>query len=1009
MNAPRRTYAFTIIVTFAGLALLGLCLLPLLPLKLAPAGVLPRMVVAYSLPGASARTVEADVTLPVESLLGRLDGVVSIESQSADGRGRVIVDFDTSTDLDDARLEASMLLRNARAAMPQGIVGPAIAFKGAAAADNAPAFTFAVTAPPSAGVADIRRACSDKALAPLADLADVDRVECTGDDNTVSVIECDPQALDACGVDAAVVARAVSAAASEGYATVVSDGRTSLSVAVTAPCADSLELSRIFIPLKGGGVVALSRLASLSRREGAPSSAFRMNGTDAAYLNVYATPGANVIDLASRIDARLPALRDALPEGYGLTLVFDGAEQIRAELRNVLVRTALTVLILLVFVALCTRSLSYVAIVAICLAVTQAVAFIFYRLLGVEIQLYSLAGICISLNLVIDNIIVMAGNVAAGRGRRGFTAILAATLTTVGALSVIFFLDRVLVVSLRDFALVVAVNLAVSLAVALFLVPALALRLDLRRRSLSPRFTSALRTRYDAILPFIARRRLLVMRAFALVFAWSLKLFIDDVRERHFSFTPPTEAVVRISARLPEGATFQAMDGYMRRMEAFVAAIPAVAMFRTEIQSPRNASIEVRFKGRDRSAPYVAAQEIIRMAQMLGGPAWHVDGLPGTSFENEIRSDIGALIVELKGYEYGRLNQYASALRDSLMRSLRIKEVRLTSSASVMADDYSRYHLRVSADDLARDSISFRDFAAAMANSGEKRLVDAGHSGEVMVTLGESVRDAWALANTPIAAGGKTIRPGRYFNIAKEQAPQEIVRKNQEYLLYLHFDYIGDASTGKAYVDKCIAENKRALQPGYAISRLDFGHDSDSDSTNYPFLLVLIGLIAFFLAAILFNSLRMAIAIILLIPASLSGLFLTFRYITPRFDEGGFAAMILLAGITVNAGIYLADAYLVARRSENASPVRAYAKAVRQKAEPVAMTVVSTLVGFIPFLIGPGEPYFWFALAAGTIGGMLMSLPAIALLLPAMILPASGKRKSSARKLLGNNKNGGHD
>lgn len=998
MNASRRTYAFAIIVVFAGLSLLGLCLLPLLPLKLAPAGVLPRMVVAYALPGASARTVESDVTLPVESLLGRLEGVVDIESHSADGRGRVAVDFAPGTNLDDTRLEASMLLRNARTAMPRGIVGPSIAFQGAAAADNAPAFTFAVTAPADVPVAEIRRACSDKALAPLADLADVERVVCTGDDRLVCAVECDPQALEACGVSLEEVVQAVSDATSASFATVVSDGLTRIKVTALAPCADAVDLSGIIIPVKGAAPVPLSRLASMSIREAEPSSAFRINGGDAVYLNVYAAPGANVIDLASRIGHRLPDLRRALPPRYDVTLVFDGSERIKAELDNVLIRTALTVIILLVFVAVCTRSFAYVAIVALCLAVTQAVAFIFYRLLGVEIQLYSLAGICISLNLVIDNIIVMAGNVAAGRGRRGFTAILAATLTTIGALSVIFFLDEVLVVSLRDFAVVVAVNLVVSLAVALFLVPALALRLRLRRRRPSVRLASALRVRYEALLPLLARRRSVVWLVFALIFAWSLKMFVDDVRERRFSFTPPSEAVIRISARLPEGASFEAMDGYMRRMEGFVAAIPGVGMFRTEIQSPRNASVEVRFDNSGRAVPYAAAQEIIRVAQMLGGPAWHIDGLPGTSYQNEIRSDMGAMAVELKGYEFGRLNDIASVLRDSLLRSLRIKEVNITSSVSVMADDHSRYHLRVSVEDLARDSISFREFASAMDDSGRKRVMSDGRFGtcdELWIYTGENSGDAWALANTPLRIGERTIRPGRYFSVAKEPAPQEIVRKNQEYILYLHFDYIGDPAVGNAFVDKKIAEIAPALPPGYAVSRVDFTVESTPDDTNYILLVALIGLIAFFLAAILFNSIRVAIAIILLIPASLSGLFLTFRYVTPRFDEGGFAAMILLAGITVNAGIYIADAYLAARNREKTGPTDAYAKAVRDKAEPIAMTVLSTLVGFIPFLVGPGEPYFWFALAAGTIGGMLMSLPAIAFLLPSMILPSAKRRKFS--------------
>lgn len=86
-----------------------------------------------------------------------------------------------------------------------------------------------------------------------------------------------------------------------------------------------------------------------------------------------------------------------------------------------------------------------------------------------DIQLYSLAGITISLNLVIDNTIVMTDHILHRRNLKAFMSILAATLTTIGALAIIFFMDERVRLNLQDFAAVVIINLAVSLFVALFL------------------------------------------------------------------------------------------------------------------------------------------------------------------------------------------------------------------------------------------------------------------------------------------------------------------------------------------------------------------------------------------------------------------------------------------------------------------------------------------------------------------------------------------------------------
>ena len=72
-----------------------------------------------------------------------------------------------------------------------------------------------------------------------------------------------------------------------------------------------------------------------------------------------------------------------------------------------------------------------------------AIALIFYYLFGLEMQLYSLAGITVSLNLVIDSTIVMADHILHRRNLKAFMSVLAATLTTMGALVIIFFLDDV--------------------------------------------------------------------------------------------------------------------------------------------------------------------------------------------------------------------------------------------------------------------------------------------------------------------------------------------------------------------------------------------------------------------------------------------------------------------------------------------------------------------------------------------------------------------------------------
>lgn len=166
----------------------------------------------------------------------------------------------------------------------------------------------------------------------------------------------------------------------------------------------------------------------------------------------------------------------------------------------------------------------------------------------------------------------------------------------------------------------------------------------------------------------------------------------------------------------------------------------------------------------------------------------------------------------------------------------------------------------------------------------------------------------------------------------------------------------------------------------------------EKDYKQYALLLIVIAII-FFTTAILFNSLKQPLAIIFVIPVSYIGVFLTFYLFGLNFDQGGFASFVLLCGITVNASIYILNEYNAVRcRFRRLSPMRAYIKAWNAKIVPIFLTVVSTILGFIPFMVGEGKEAFWFPLAAGTIGGLLMSIFGIFVYLPIFTL----KRKRPA-------------
>lgn len=248
--------------------------------------------------------------------------------------------------------------------------------------------------------------------------------------------------------------------------------------------------------------------------------------------------------------------------------------------------------------------------------------------------------------------------------------------------------------------------------------------------------------------------------------------------------------------------------------------------------------------------------------------------------------------------------------------------------------------------------------------------------------------DVWAMQFLPYTTGSdKNYKLSELATVDKGQMPQEIVKENRQYRLCLQYQYIGSNEMGEKIQKRDLEAFNKLLPMGYTAETVGYSWGWDrKDNKQYLLLLVVIAII-FFITSILFNSLKQPLAIIFVIPVSYIGVFLTFYWFGLNFDQGGFASFVLLCGITVNASIYILNEYNnICRHSPRIFPLYAYIKAWNRKIVPIFLTVVSTILGFIPFMIGTDKEAFWFPLAAGTIGGLLMSVIGIFLFLPVFVL-----------------------
>lgn len=153
---------------------------------------------------------------------------------------------------------------------------------------------------------------------------------------------------------------------------------------------------RIKVKMKDGKIIGLNELVKVSRMEEQPQNYYRINGLNSIYLSIVAEETANQLALSEKVKAFMDDNQLLLPAGYEIHTSYDATEFIQEELGKIYLRTGMTVAILLLFVLLITFSPKYLFLIVISLAVNMAIAVILYYAFGLEMQLYSLAGITVS-------------------------------------------------------------------------------------------------------------------------------------------------------------------------------------------------------------------------------------------------------------------------------------------------------------------------------------------------------------------------------------------------------------------------------------------------------------------------------------------------------------------------------------------------------------------------------------------------------------------------------------
>ncbi|UXN57065.1 efflux RND transporter permease subunit [Phyllobacterium zundukense] len=416
------------------MVVIGFVSLYSLPVAQYPNVVPPTVQVTTRYPGASARTLIDTVALPIEQQVNGVEDMLYMQSYAAsDGSYALTVTFAIGTDLDAAQVLVQNRVSAALASLPQSVQ-----VQGVNVQKKSTSILEIVTLTSPDNSHDSLYLSNYATIAlkdEIARIPGVGNVTVFGAGQYSMRIWLDPDKMQARGLTAQDVIQSLQQQSEQ-----VTAGQVGMP---PAPENQSFQYtinveSRLNDPEAFGAVIVktdanggMTRVRDIGRVElGAQtySQVFRLDGSDSAGLAIFLSPGANALDVAKSVSAKMKTLAAGFPQGVAYSIPFDTTtfvSQAIGEVYKTLFEAALLVLIvILVFL----QDWRAMLVPATTVPVTIIGAFAAMAAMGFSVNLSTLFAIVLAIGIVVDDAIVVVESASHNmeRGMSGHDAAISA-------------------------------------------------------------------------------------------------------------------------------------------------------------------------------------------------------------------------------------------------------------------------------------------------------------------------------------------------------------------------------------------------------------------------------------------------------------------------------------------------------------------------------------------------------------------------------------------------------
>jgi multidrug efflux pump len=978
--------------------ILGAISLFQLPISEYPEVAPPTVIVTATYPGANPKTIAETVASPIEQILNGIENMLYMSSQStANGVITLTVTFKLGTDIDLAQVQVQNRVSQVLPKLPEEVRR-----FGVTTVKSSPDLTMVVHILSPNDRYDelyLRNYATLNVKDELARLPGVGQVQLFGGGEYAMRVWIDPDKAAARGLTSSDVVNAIReqnvqvAAGAIGQQPVKGEVAFELTVNAKGRLVSEQEFENIIVKVGEHGEKL--RLKDVARLElGSSEYALRslLNNKRAVGIPIFQLPGANALSLSQGVRAKMEELKKKFPEGVDYAIAYDPTvfvkKSIDAVIHTLIEAILLVVLVVVIFLQTWRASIIPLAAVPVSLIGTFAVM----HALGFSINNLSLFGLVLAIGIVVDDAIVVVENVERNirnglspieATKQAMTEVTGPIVATALVLCAVFiptaFISGLSGQFYKQFAVTIAISTVISAINSLTLSPALSALL-LKDHHAKKDILSRI---IDALLGWF-------FRPFNRFFEWSSNLYVGMVKRIiRFSFiavliygglvwatwkgfemvpngfVPGQDKQYLVGfAQLPDGSSLDRTEDVMRRMSDIALkhpgvkdaiAFPGLSIHGFSI-SPNSGIVFVGLKDfEERTTPDLSGDAI---AGALNGQFMSIQDAMVLVLSPPPVNGIGTtggfkMMVQDRGDQgYAALYQATQGLIGAAYGSGKLMQVYSGYTVNVpqLEADVDREKAKMQGVPLANL------FETLQINLGSLYVNDFNRFGRTYQVVAQAepqfrddVQDITRLKTRNLA--GEMVPVGSLIKVKESFGPDRVTHYNG----YLAADLNGAAmpplSSGQG--EAVIAVLAKSLPPGFEFQWTELVYQKIIAGNTAVFVYPLCILLVFMVLAAQYESLRLPLAIILIVPLCL--LFALAGVMIMGGDNNIFTQIgfIVLIGLACKNAILIVE-FAKEKNDHGLSPFDAALEACRLRLRPILMTSIAFIAGVYPLVVSTG-------------------------------------------------------